>query len=91
MDPMQCWPLRILYADYNRAVRALKSVGVDRFTELKDQLSSFYKFVRQVLRSLVHSARITDNDITGLFEAGTGIQKWRTGIANSMPEDKVSY
>lgn len=39
MDPVQCWPLGILYADYNRAVRALESVGVDKFRELKDQLS----------------------------------------------------
>lgn len=40
MDPMQYWPLQILHADYNRAVRALKSVGMDRFTEIGDQLSS---------------------------------------------------
>ena len=40
MDPVQCWPLRILYADYNRAVRALKSVGVHRFRALDDLLSS---------------------------------------------------
>jgi hypothetical protein len=44
MDPVQCWPLRILYADYNRAVRALKSVGVDRFREIGDQLSSLSLF-----------------------------------------------
>ncbi|KAH9066292.1 hypothetical protein EDB87DRAFT_1732683 [Lactarius vividus] len=39
MDPVLCWPLRILYADYNRAVRALERVGVDRFREIGDQLS----------------------------------------------------
>ncbi|KAI9446092.1 hypothetical protein H4582DRAFT_2163631 [Lactarius indigo] len=39
MDPVLCWPLRILYADYNRAVRALESVGVDKFREIGDQLS----------------------------------------------------
>ncbi|KAI0306344.1 hypothetical protein B0F90DRAFT_1689147 [Multifurca ochricompacta] len=36
MDPMQCWPLQILYGDYNRAVRALVSVGVDKFNEIGD-------------------------------------------------------
>jgi hypothetical protein len=90
MDPMQCWPLRILYADYNRAVRALKRVGVDKFIELNDQLSSFYIFDRQLLRSLSYSARISHHGIMGLFEAGTAIQQWRTEITNSTPEDKVS-
>ncbi|KAH9071132.1 hypothetical protein EDB83DRAFT_2577696 [Lactarius deliciosus] len=36
MDPVLCWPLRILYADYNRAVRALESVGVNKFREIGD-------------------------------------------------------
>jgi hypothetical protein len=38
MEPVQCWPLRILYGDYNRAVRALKSVGIDKFDEVGDRL-----------------------------------------------------
>jgi hypothetical protein len=29
--------LQILYSDYNRAVRALRSVGVDIFIEVGDQ------------------------------------------------------
>jgi hypothetical protein len=36
MEPVQCWPLQILYGDYNRAVRALKVVGVDVFDEIVD-------------------------------------------------------
>jgi len=44
MDPVLCWPLRILYADYNRAVRALESVGVDKFRGIGDQLSSISSF-----------------------------------------------
>lgn len=44
MDPVQSWPLRILYADYNRAVRALESVGVDKYKEIGDQLSSMSSF-----------------------------------------------
>jgi hypothetical protein len=37
MDPVQCWPLQILFGDYNRAVRALKGVGVDMFDEVEDR------------------------------------------------------
>ena len=34
MEPVQCWPLQILYTDYNRAVRALRSIGIEIFTEV---------------------------------------------------------
>ena len=37
MNPVQCWPLEILYADYNRAVQALRAVGVDKFNEIEVQ------------------------------------------------------
>jgi hypothetical protein len=36
MEPVQCWPLQILYGDYDRAVRALKGGGVDVFDEVAD-------------------------------------------------------
>lgn len=35
MEPVQCWPLQILYTDYNRAVRALRSIGIKTFTEVR--------------------------------------------------------
>jgi hypothetical protein len=37
MEPVQCWPLQILYADHNWAVRALKGVGVEVFDEIGDK------------------------------------------------------
>jgi hypothetical protein len=37
MEPVQCWPLQILYGDYNRAVRALKVVGVNVFDKVEDR------------------------------------------------------
>jgi hypothetical protein len=37
MEPVQCWPLQVLYTDYNRAVRALRGVSVDVFKEVGDQ------------------------------------------------------
>jgi hypothetical protein len=36
MEPVQCWPLQILYDDYNRAVHALNGGGVDEFDEIAD-------------------------------------------------------
>lgn len=37
MEPVQCFPLQILFADYNRAVRALRGIGVEVFREIEDQ------------------------------------------------------
>jgi hypothetical protein len=36
MEPVQCWPLQILYTDYNRAVRALRGIGADVSIEIGD-------------------------------------------------------
>ncbi|KAI0273333.1 hypothetical protein BC834DRAFT_816741 [Gloeopeniophorella convolvens] len=37
MQPMQCWPFRTLYADYNRAVRALKGIGINEIGEVMNR------------------------------------------------------
>jgi len=37
MEPVQCWPLQILYGDHDRAVRTLRSVDVVTFNEVGDQ------------------------------------------------------
>ncbi|KAH9958268.1 hypothetical protein BC827DRAFT_1136369 [Russula dissimulans] len=87
MDPVQCWPLQILYGDHDRAVRALKSVGVVTFNEVGDQCVISLFYCLHPFIPLSHNSIVLDSNATRIFEAGMTIRQWRTAsTANKVPQ-----